>query len=172
MIGSRVCPPSDRMTGLRCAQMRPITVKAVIPASPTEVMTLISDTRNDPLWCPNVETAELIDGDGVAIGSKFRFHQHLDRPNGKRIEFDVDVEVIELDDLHVKWLVNDRFQKRTITISVAPTQGATIVTQTTEAEFHSNPGIAKYVYPLLAKRIFKDQFKHLSDHFTDGGLSS
>ncbi len=74
---------------------RPVSVSANIPALPDEVFALVSDTRNDPLWCENVEKVDLIEGSRVEPGTRFRFHQHLDRPGAERMQFDVDVEVIE-----------------------------------------------------------------------------
>ncbi len=132
---------------------------------PEELISFIADTRNDPLWCPNVESADLIDGDTVDVGSRFRFHQHLDRPGGKRIEFDVEVEIIQLDENSVKWRVTDRFQAREIEITVEPHGDGSLITQVTRASFHKSPGFAKWVYPLLARRTLKDQFRHLAEHF-------
>jgi hypothetical protein len=149
-------------TGYR---VQPIKVSARIPAPPEELLRFIADTRNDPLWCPNVDTADLVDGDSVDVGSRFRFHQHLDRPGGKHIEFDVDVEIVQLDDRSVKWLVSDRFQDRKIEITVEPQGEGSRITQVTQASFHKSPGLAKWIYPLLARRTLKDQFRHLAAHF-------
>ena len=84
---------------------------------------------------------------------------------GKRIEFDVDVEIVQLDDRSVKWHVTDRFQDREIEITVAPQGDGSRITQVTQASFHKSPGLAKWVYPLLARRTLKDQFRHLAAHF-------
>lgn len=145
--------------------VRPVEVSARIPAPPEELLRFIAGTRNDPLWCPNVETVDLVDGDSVDVGFRFRFHQHLDRPGGKRIGFDVDVEIVQLDDRSVKWLVSDRFQDRDIEITVEPQGEESRITQVTQASFRKSPGLAKWVYPLLARRTIKDQFRHLAAHF-------
>ena len=127
---------------------------------------LVSDTRNDPVWCPNVDTAELVSGDGVAVGSKFRFHQHLEA-RGRRVEFDADVEVTTLEERSISWLVTDRFQERRIELSVEPKAGKTRITQVTRASFHRKPSLVqRFAYPILAKRTLRQQFEQLSAQFT------
>ena len=122
-------------------QVRPVTVSAFVPASPEQVMALIADTRNDPLWCPNVDTAELVTGEPVETGSRFTFRQHLDRPGGKRVEFDAEVEVLELDEHRILWQVTDRFQERQIEVRVEPSKEGTRITQTTRASFNKPLGL-------------------------------
>ena len=130
-------------------------------------MALITDTRKDPLWCPNVDTAELVSGDPVDVGSRFRFHQHLDRPGGKRVEFDADVEVLELEENRIVWNVSDRFQERQIEVQVRPSKDGTRITQTTRASFKKPPGLAGFAYPFLARRVLKDQFRQLAGYFKE-----
>lgn len=142
----------------------PVKVTAKIPGTPEDVLAFVADTRNDPLWCPNVETVEQTEGHGIHEGAKFRFHQHLDRPGSGRIQFDVDTEVTTLTNNSVTWDVKDRFQERTITIRVESNGDNTIIRQETSASFLKPPGITKWLYPFMARRIFKDQFKHLAAH--------
>jgi len=52
--------------------IRPVTVRAVIPADATAVLDDVTDTRDDPEWCPNVDSAELVEGDGASAVSVFR----------------------------------------------------------------------------------------------------
>ncbi|MEX1006055.1 MAG: hypothetical protein WD156_11920 [Acidimicrobiia bacterium] len=40
------------------------------------------------------------------------------------------------------------------------------VTQITRAAFKRPPGIARWAYPLLAKRILRDQLRSLARHFS------
>lgn len=136
-------------------------VSARIAVSPAVLFAFVSDTRNDPVWCPNVESVEILDGDGVEVGSRFRFHQHLDRPGGNRIEFDAEVEVVELTSSSVKWLVSDRFQDREIVLTIIPDGEGSQVSQVTKARFKKPPGLARWVYPLMARRTFKAQFGQL-----------
>ena len=145
--------------------VRAVTVSHHVPAPAPEVLAFISDTRNDPLWCPNVDTAELTSDGPVGIGSTFRYTQHLDRPGRGRMHFDGDVEIVGLDDRSVTWSVVDKFQERTITCVVEPKVDGSIVTQTTVAGFHRSPGLAWYLYPLFARRTLRDQLRHLSSHF-------
>jgi len=77
----------------------------------------------------------------------------------------VDVEIIQLDDRSVKWHVTDRFQGREIEITVEPQVEGSRITQVTQASFHKSPGLAKWVYLLLARRTLKGQFRHLAAHF-------
>jgi len=144
---------------------RPVKVSAHIPAPPDEVFAFVADTMNDPLWCPNVETVERIDGEGVEVGSRYRFHQHLDRPGGARIQFDGEVEIVALANRRISWAVRDRFQDREVILEVGPHKGGSRVTQVTRASFHRQPGFTRWVYPLLARRTFKDQFRNLAAHF-------
>lgn len=146
--------------------VRPVTVSATIPAPPRVVLELVADTRNDPLWCPNVETAELVSGDGVSVGSVFRYHQHLDLPGSKRVYADGEVTVLERTDEMIRWNVTDRLQERDITLRVDPHPDGCWVTQITRASFRRPPGIARWGYPLLARRELGRQFRELARHFS------
>ena len=147
--------------------VRPVSVSTHVPAPPDQVFAFVSDTRNDPYWCPNVERVELVEGEGVAVGTRFRFHQHLDRPGSDRIHFDADAEIIELGDSSITWLTTDKFQIREITLIVEPDGIGSKVTQVTKAAFHRPPGLARWVYPRLARRIFGEQFQNLAAHFNE-----
>ncbi|HEX9763334.1 MAG TPA: SRPBCC family protein, partial [Acidimicrobiia bacterium] len=131
----------------------------------------VADTRIAPLWCSNVETVEILTSEPVGVGSRFRFHQHLERPGGKRLKFNGDVEITALDDRSVTWRVDDRFQERVITITVTPTTGGSMVTQTTRASFKRSPGMTRWVYPVLARRIFKVQLARLADIYAGTGAA-
>jgi Polyketide cyclase / dehydrase and lipid transport len=146
-------------------RIKPINVAAHIPASPDDVFALVSDTRNDPSWCSNVESVEVVAGGEIRHGTTFRFHQHLDAPGRKRMQFDVDVTIEDVGDHTITWRVVDRFQERKISLTVVPEGSGSRITQTTEATFHASPGMARWVYPLLARRTFKKQFGDLAAHF-------
>ena len=150
---------------------RPVSVSAHIPAPPDEVFAFVSDTRNDPLWCENVESVDLIEGNQVEAGTRFRFHQHLDRPGAERVQFDVDVEVIDVGERSITWLANDRFQTREISLVVNSEGSGSRITQVTKATFLRPPGAAKWLYPLLARRIFGKQFRDLASYFEGKGVS-
>lgn len=145
--------------------VRPVSISAVIAAEPSVVLDFVADTRNDPEWCPNVETAELVSGDGISAGSVFRYHQYLDTPGSKRTEFDGEVTIVERTTDSIVWKVTDRFQERDISLTVEPHPSGTRITQVTRASFRRPPGIARWGYPLLAKRILRAQFDGLARHF-------
>lgn len=147
--------------------VRPVTVSMHIPAPAHEVIAFISDTRNDPVWCPNVDSAEMTSDGPIRPGTTFTYTQHLTRPGRGRVTFDGHVEIVELDENSIRWRVTDTFQERAITCVVEPSGPGSRVTQTTAASFHRSPGLAGYLYPLLARRTLKDQLRHLSDHFGD-----
>jgi hypothetical protein len=151
--------------------VRPVKVSARIPVPPDLLFAFVSDTRNDPLWCSNVETVDLVDGSGIEAGARFRFHQHLDRPRSDTIEFDVDVEIVEMSDHSITWRARDKFQDRNIRLIVEPDSAGSKITQITEASFQRPPGLAKWAYPLLARRIFKEQFEQLEAYFLAKGSS-
>ena len=146
--------------------VRPVTVRAVISGQPEAVLAYVADTRNDPEWCPNVDSAELISGDGSSPGSVFRYHQHLDVPGSERIELDGEVTVLERTDDSIRWRVTDRMQERDITLRVEPHPDGCRISQTTRAAFHRPPGIARWGYPLLARREFRRQFAGLARRFS------
>ena len=146
--------------------VRPVTGHAIIPAPPAVVLDFIADTRNDPLWCPNVESAALISGDGTSVGSVFRYHQHLDSPGTKRTQFDGETTIVARTADSITWRVTDRFQERDIVVTVAPHPEGTSITQITRAAFKRPPGIARWGYPLLARRVLRDQFRSLARHFS------
>lgn len=145
---------------------RPVSVDAIIPAEPAKVLAYISDTRNDPEWCPNVESAEMTSDGPIGPGTTFRYHQHLDRPGSPRIEFDGEVTVTALTDNSIEWQVDDKFQERSITCTVEEAPHGTRITQTTVARFHRPPGLARHLYPLLARRTLKKQLEQLAAHFS------
>ena len=147
--------------------LRPVKVSAHIPVLPDRLFAFVSDTRNDPSWCPNVETVDLVAGSGVEVGTRFRFHQHLDRPRAERIEFDVDLEVIAIGDRSITWRATDKFQGRVIQLSVEPDGTGSRITQVTTASFQRSPGLVKWVYPFLARRTFKEQFGQLSRYYEE-----
>ena len=149
--------------------VRAVRVDAFVPAPPEKVFAFVADTRNDPRWCSNVDTAELMSKDEVAVGTRFRFHQHLERPRRPRLEFDVDVEVVGLDDRSITWHTTDKFQKRVISLTVEPASGGARVTQVTNASFRKPPGVAKWVYPILARRTLQRQFVDLAAVFATHG---
>jgi len=148
--------------------MSPVRVSAFVPAPPPVVFHYVSDTRNDPEWCPNVETVEMVEGDGIAVGTRFRFHQHLDRPGGQRLQFDAELDVVAIEDLSITWQATDRFQSRRIELTVAPGGQGSRVTQVTTATFLRPPGLARWLYPGLARRTFRQQFSNLIRRFESG----
>jgi hypothetical protein len=161
----KVHVPSAYRRDMANHPVRPVKVSARIPVQPNQLFAFISDTRNDPLWCPNVETVDLIDGAGVELGARFRFHQHLDRRQAERIEFDVDLEIVDIADHSITWKSTDKFQDRVIQLMVEPYGAGSRITQITTASFQRPPGVVRWVYPILARRTFKEQFGHLADYF-------
>lgn len=145
--------------------LRPIKVSALIPAPPDVVFPFVADTRNDPRWCENVESVEMVAGDTIQPGTRFTFHQHLDRPGGDRMQFDVDVEVVEIGERTIRWRAEDRFQIRDISVSVGEAGDASLITQETRAVFKRKPGLTRWAYPFLARRIFTKQFEDLARVF-------
>lgn len=146
-------------------QVRPVTVSARIPAPADEVFDFVSDTRNDPIWCSNVTDVEQVEGDGVEVGSRFRFHQSVEA-GGRTLESNVEVEVVELGERAIGWRVEDRFQNREIRLEVSGEGASSLLTQTTSASFKRRPGISRWLYPRLARKGFKEQFDRLAEHFT------
>lgn len=147
------------------SSVRPVNVSCQIPADPSDVLAFVADTRNDPLWCPNVSNVTQVEDDGVALGARFRFHQTVEA-GGRKLESDVDVEVVGLTEDSVSWRVEDRFQIRDVTLTVEPHGNGTKVRQNTVATFKKPPGLARWLYPLLARKTFRDQFSRLAEHFS------
>lgn len=142
-----------------------VKVSIAVPADPDDVFAFVADTRNDPIWCPNVTDVTQVNGTGVSVGSSFRFHQAVEM-RGRSLESDVEVEVVELGERSIRWRVEDRFQVRDVLVEVKPRGEGALVTQTTTAMFKRKPGVARWLYPMLARRTFKDQFRRLTDHFS------
>lgn len=147
-------------------RVRPVTVSTYVPADPRTVFDFVADTRNDPVWCPNVTDVTQVNGIGVGVGSSFRFHQRVEA-QGRVLVSDVDVEIVELGERSIRWRVEDRFQVRDVVLEVDAEGDGSIVTQTTTATFKRKPGLlTKWGYPVLARRTFKDQFGRLAEHFS------
>jgi hypothetical protein len=81
----------------------------------------------------------------------------------------VDVEVIEVGERSIRWRADDRFQTRDITLWVEPDGAGSRITQETAASFKRKPGMTRWLYPALARRIFKKQFEDLAAYFETGG---
>jgi hypothetical protein len=145
-------------------ELRPVTVSAFVPAPPDQLFAYVSDTRNDPKWCPNVTGVEQVSGDGVGVGSRFRFHQSIE-VQGRTLDSEVEVEVLSIADHAIEWAVDDRFQSRHVRLGVEPVEGGSKVTQRTTATFKRKPGIARWAYPFLARRTFRKQFTELAGVF-------
>jgi hypothetical protein len=135
-----------------------------VPAEPERIFDYLADTRNDPEWCPNVTDVRLVEGEGVELGSRFEFYQRVEA-QGRELTSDVTVEIVDLGERHIRWRVEDRFQVRDVLVRVEPAEGGSKVTQITTAAFKRKPGLARWLYPMLARRTFKDQFRHLADRF-------
>lgn len=144
--------------------LRPVSVSYQVPGQPSEVLAFVSDTRKDPIWCPNVTDVTQLEGHGVSVGSRFRFHQTV-KTGGRILRSDVDVEVIGLTENSVRWRVEDRFQIRDVTLTVEPHGSGTKVIQQTLATFKKDPGLGRWLYPFLARRTFRDQFSRLAEQF-------
>lgn len=171
-----MCRPANSAGGYRRVvdgyPVRPVKVSAHIPADPDEVFAFVFDTRNDPLWCDNVESVEPIVGGAIEVGSRFRFHQHLDRPGAARMRFDVDLEIVDIGERSITWRADDRFQTRDIDLAVEAEGAGSRITQVTRAVFRRPPGVRKWLYPLLARRIFTKQFRDLAAYFEAGSAPS
>lgn len=148
----------------RLYRVRPVSVSTRVEADPDVVFSLVSDTRNDPEWCPNVTDVRQTEGDGLGVGAKFQFHQRVEA-QGRELVSDVEVEVVDLGERHIRWRVEDRFQIRDVMLRVESDGDGSKVTQITRAAFKGKPGLARWLYPMLARRTFKDQFRHLADQF-------
>jgi hypothetical protein len=77
--------------------VRPVRVSAFVPAPPDQVLAYVSDTRNDPEWCPNVGPVTQVGGSGVEVGARFEFIQTVSTPRGV-LESPVTVEVTAVGD--------------------------------------------------------------------------
>lgn len=138
-----------------------------IPGPPDQVFSYVSDTRNDPEWCPNVTDVRQLAGEGVEVGSAFRFHQRVEAA-GRELVSNVDVAVVELGERWIRWRVEDRYQVRDVLLSVESEGEGSRVVQTTSAAFKRKPGLARWVYPMLARRTFRDQFRRLAAQIDQG----
>lgn len=146
--------------------VRPVKVSTFVAADPATVFSYVRDTRNDAEWCPNVSDVRQTKGEGVQPGARFTFHQSV-AAGGRTLDSDVDVEIIEVGDDHIHWEVEDRFQVRDIRLEVSPDGDGSRVQQTTTASFKMKPGLARWLYPRLARRTFKDQFQRLGELLAD-----
>jgi hypothetical protein len=147
--------------------MRPVTVSGLVPAPADAVFAYVADTRNDPEWCPNVGPVTQVSGSGVEVGARFEFDQAVETPRGT-LKSPVTVQVVGVGDRRISWKVEDRFQEREVEVRVAEDGNHSKLTQTTVATFRRPPGVARWVYPFLARKTFRDQFSNLAARFATG----
>lgn len=80
-------------------------------AVPVETLfDFVADTRNDPQWCPLIESSDQIAGDGPAPGAVYRWGQVVGE--GQIVPMDVTLEVLDRP-RRLEWsLDNDMFNYR------------------------------------------------------------
>lgn len=144
--------------------MATITESVVIARPIHEVFAFIADARNDPLWCPNVRESEQTQGEGPAVGARYR---EVHKPGPKAAE--LDIEMLEHDPpRRAAWRASDESGTFVVSYDLEPVAGdATRVTQTDETLFQ---GLTRLLAPVIhfsVRRTLPKQFATLKSHLEE-----
>ena len=138
--------------------MATITVTTELDHPIDEVFAFVADSRNDPLWCANVRECEQTEGDGPALGARYRA---VHKPGPKASE--LRIEVLEYDaPRRIKWRQVDDAGTFVVTFDLEPTAaGGTRLTQTDETSWTGPFRLLAPVLHRVVRKTLPKQFASL-----------
>lgn len=135
-----------------------------IPLPVDEVFAFVSDPRNDPLWCPKVESVEAL-AEAEGPGSRFIV---VHRPIPFRPSRRMDYTLLDWDPpARIQWREDDGHDLIIVTYTLEPAADGTRFTQRDDAELSA----PKLLHPFLRVGIGSDiaaQLKRLRRHLDSG----
>jgi len=108
-----------------------ISARIEIPRTPDKIFDFVADLRNHLVWSTDLEAVEPLTPGPLAVGSRYRFRQHLG--DDRRIEF-----VTQVIDYQPGWrfetVLDDGLHHQTTTYTLRPVKGGTEVTSALRIE--------------------------------------
>jgi hypothetical protein len=125
-----------------------------------EVFEFIADPRNDPRWCPKVDSVEQVDGDGPGPGSRY---VTIHRPVPLRPARAMDHSCVDwTPPRRIEWTEDDGVDRFEVTYELEPHAGGTRLSQRSDARL----GAPKLLHPIWRRGIGRDiagQLRSLKD---------
>jgi uncharacterized membrane protein len=122
----------------------------VIERPGDEVFEFIADPRNDPRWCPKVDSVEQVDGEGPGLGSRY---VTIHRPVPLRPARVLDHRCVGwAPPRRIEWVEDDGVDRFEVTYELEPHADGTKLTQRSDARL----GAPKLLHPIWRRGIGRD----------------
>lgn len=137
-----------------------VRTETTIDRPPEEVFAYLVDLRNDPDWCPRVDSVEQVGGDGPGPGARYRA---VHRPKGGK-QVPLDLEVLEVEaPRRLLMRQDDEAGIFLTTYELTPTSGGgTRLAQTSDMRFRGAARIAAPLIKLAVRKGTREQFRALT----------
>jgi uncharacterized protein YndB with AHSA1/START domain len=146
-----------------------ITRSIVIERPIREVFDFVADSRNDPRWCPKVDSVEPLTGDDIGPGAR---HSVVHRPVPFRPARVMDHHCVSWSPPElIEWREDDSSDSFEVTYLLEEEGGGTRLTQTSEARL----GAPRLLHPVFRAGIGRDisvQLKSLKQILESSAVSS
>jgi uncharacterized membrane protein len=127
-----------------------ISRSIVIERPVREVFDFVCDPRNDPRWCPKVDSVDLVNGEGPGPGSRYSV---VHRPVPLRPARTMDYECVGwTPPARIEWREDDGTDTLEVTYLVEEADGGSRLTQTSDGTL----GAPKLVQPLFRAGFGRD----------------
>jgi uncharacterized protein YndB with AHSA1/START domain len=137
---------------------RPMRIErsTVIAAPPERVWEFIADARNDPRWCPKVESVEQVEGHGPHPGARYRA---VHRPKPLRGPVDLTMEAVEFDPpRRLRWREEDDDGVFDVVYELEPEAGGTRLSQIDHIDWK----ISRLAFPIARFMVGRDLTRQLA----------
>jgi uncharacterized protein YndB with AHSA1/START domain len=128
----------------------------VIARAPEQVWDFVADARNDPRWCPKVDSVEQVHGDGPAPDARYRVRH---RPKPLRGPVELSMEVVECEPpRRLRLREEDDDGVFDVVYELEPVDGGTRLTQIDQIDWK----ISKLAFPIARVMVGRDLSRQLA----------
>lgn len=120
-----------------------------------EVFDFVADARNDPRWCPKVDSVEQVDGEVPGPGSRY---VTIHRPVPLRPARELDHRCVDWSPpRRIEWLEDDGVDRFEVSYELEEAAGGTRLTQRSDARL----GVPRLLHPIWRRGIGNDIARQL-----------